>query len=197
MLTHLLAIFIVILLLCPPVAEARDNRGLSEVSEGTGAKAPKAAKSAAELSQKAAKSKTTEEASSDEEVEPTVGGDRCPLPTSQEEDVRVLTARLKGSLCVSCLYHLEKKIQELGGVKSARVIRPPKNAVTGANERAYAQVQIVYQPSKLNPKKIRQFVQRNDFGIRDEKDVAMTDDFQPLPDPFQKERSSVINAQFK
>lgn len=200
MLTNLLAVFVVILLSCPSVAEARDNSEPSQASGRADDKLRGASRAGRIDKEKPGQAETVklEKTASDEDVEPTVGGDRCPSPSSQEDGTRVLTARLKGSLCVSCLFHLEKKIQELAGVKSARVIRPPKSVGTEAGEKAYAQVQIIYLPSKTNPKKIRKFVQRNDFGMRDENDVAVTDDFKPLPDPFENERSSgVINAQFK
>lgn len=202
MLTNLLAIFIVILLSSPKVAYASDTVGLSKTPTSTGEQVSKEPTDGRfrESDENVGKVKTdnVNELSSDGGARRAAAGDRAPFSSSQEDGSRVLTARLKGSLCVSCLYQLEKKIQELGGVKSARVIRPPKNVASEDNDRAYAQVQIIYLPSKLNPKKIRQFVQRNDFGIRDEKDVAMTSDFKPLPDPFENERSSgVVNAQFK
>lgn len=202
MLTNLLALFIVILLSSPLVAYANDTGGQSDGSKQTmdkGSKVPTDGRFREyDTDNDGAKTGSLKDSSSKGEIEPKGSRDRSLSRTNQEGATRVLTARLKGSLCVSCLYQLEKKIQELGGVKSARVIRPPKNVATEDNDRAYAQVQIIYLPNKLNVKKIRQFVQRNDFGIRDEKDLAMTDDFKPLPDPFENERSSgVVNAQFK
>lgn len=201
MLTNLLAVFVVILLTCPSGAFAKDSE---QVTDRVDARLSKGAKDKSSKgsgdSNSVSKIEKVEEGPADEEVEPTVGGDRCPLPPSQEDDnARVLTARLKGSLCVSCLFQLEKKIQALEGVKSARVIRPEKRVEpNGDDERAHAQIQIIYLTSKLNPKKIRKFVERNDFGIRDENDVALTDDFKPLPDPFENERpTKVIDAQYK
>lgn len=218
MLTNLLAIFVVILLCGPSIALADDRVTVSDHKSSKTAKPLTAAgidkrtPSVREVEPSEGRERETtaggahkpaaggdHEPTVREKRERTVGADGGPPPASQEDDgARVLTARLKGSLCGSCLLRLEKKIQELAGVRSARVVRPDKKAGPDANERAKAQVQIVYLSSKLNPKKIRQFVERNDFSIRDEKDIALTDDFKPLPDPFENERSKgVINAQFE
>jgi hypothetical protein len=121
---------------------------------------------------------------------------------SGSEQWRVLTARLKGSLCVSCLFHLERKIQALEGVTSAHIIRPAKVVDPVAEHPAHAQVQIVYNASKWNPKSIRSFIHRNDFDIKDEQDIELTADFKPLPDPnplsdLQKNIGGVVNAQMK
>ena len=127
---------------------------------------------------------------------------RIKAGSSSSERSRVLTARLKGSLCVSCLFHLERKIQALEGVTSAHIIRPAKVVDPVAEHPAYAQVQIIYNASKWNPKSIRSFIHRNDFDIKDEQDIELTADFKPLPDPnplseLQKNIGGVVNAQMK
>ncbi|MDZ4832704.1 MAG: hypothetical protein SGJ27_02770 [Candidatus Melainabacteria bacterium] len=207
MLTNLLALCVVILLSCPSAASARQ---IDVAPTGVVVSTP--AKSAARVNQLgsgetstagtiSSSSKKRKEATKLDNAstkESNRAGARSSAPAGQEgSDSRVLTARLKGSLCVSCLYQLEKKILEVEGVKSARVVRPPKNVGPDANERAYAKLQIIYLASKLNPKKIKKIVGQNDFGIKEENDVAMTDNFKPLVDPFEAERSRVIDVQFK
>ncbi len=124
------------------------------------------------------------------------------LGASSSEQSRVLTARLKGSLCVSCLFHLERKIQALEGVRSAHIVRPAKVVDPVAEHPAHAQLQIIYNASKLSPKSIRSFIHRNDFDIKDEQDIELTADFKPLPNPnplsdLLKNSGGVVNAQMK
>lgn len=101
----------------------------------------------------------------------------------QPENLRVMRARLKGSLCVSCLMQLEKKVREQDGIKYARVIRPAPNGGPVVYEPRYAQIEIIYLIDKQNPKKLKKLIERNDFGTRDERDVEMTSDFTPMTDP--------------
>lgn len=101
----------------------------------------------------------------------------------QPENLRVMRARLKGSLCVSCLMHLEKKVREQDGIKYARVIRPAPNGGPVVYEPRYAQIEIIYLMDKLNPKKLKKVIERNDFGIRDEKDAPLTSDYIPIAAP--------------
>lgn len=96
---------------------------------------------------------------------------------------RVLTAQLRGSLCLSCLIQLEKKLQSTSGVKSARVIRWPMKASKVDKEPSHARVEIVYRAGELNQKRIRKIIQRSDFDIRREKDEVLTEAYKPLADP--------------
>lgn len=101
----------------------------------------------------------------------------------QPDNLRVMRARLKGSLCVSCLMQLEKKVREQDGIKYARVIRPAPNGGPVVYEPRYAQIEIIYLMDKQNPKKLKKIIERNDFGTRDEKDEQMTSNFTPMADP--------------
>jgi hypothetical protein len=103
---------------------------------------------------------------------------------NQPDLVRVLRARLKGSLCPSCLIRLERKLKDEDGVKYARVIRPAKNGGAVVYEPSYAQVEVIYLVERWNVKKLKKFIERNDFGIRDEKDLRMTSDYRPILDPI-------------
>jgi len=109
-----------------------------------------------------------------------------PVPgSSQEGSIRVVQARLKGSLCPSCMMTLQKKLRELDGVRDARIIRPAKNGGAIVNEPRFAQVEIIYLAEKQNLKKLKKYVERNDFGLRNEKDMVYTADYKPIQEPAQ------------
>lgn len=103
---------------------------------------------------------------------------------AKPELVRVMRARLKGSLCPACLIQLEKTLGGEPGIKYARVIRPAKNGGSVVYEPSYAQVEMVYLISRWNVKKLKRLVGRNDFGVRDEKDMPLTQDYRPMIDPI-------------
>jgi copper chaperone CopZ len=82
---------------------------------------------------------------------------------------RLFRARLSGSLCASCLKHLQVKLNEVKGVKRASVFRAEKPA-NARTEPRYAHVEVLYSPDLLNRQRIRKIIERSDFAVRKEHD---------------------------
>jgi hypothetical protein len=94
--------------------------------------------------------------------------------SSQPGSHRIFTARLYGSLCTSCLKHLNDVLKKKEGVLEAIVSRPVKKEAQDGQPPVFekwATVKVEYEPSKISKEDITKRLKQSDFIVRRAEDV--------------------------
>lgn len=91
------------------------------------------------------------------------------------EGRRTYTARLYGSLCVSCMKHLNDDLNKSKGVFESTIERPVKKEAHDGQPTSYerwANAKVVYDAAKISKDDITKRIRASDFIVRRVEDVG-------------------------
>lgn len=94
------------------------------------------------------------------------------------EGRRTYTARLYGSLCVSCLKHLNSELNKRSGVFESvidRAVKKEANDGRPATYEKWANAKVIYDASKVSKDDITKRIKQSDFIVRRVEDVGEDD----------------------
>lgn len=94
------------------------------------------------------------------------------------EGRRTYTARLYGSLCLSCLKHLNSELNKRRGVFESVIDRAVKKEADDGRPATYekwANAKVIYDASKISKDDITKRIKQSDFIVRRVEDVGADD----------------------